>query len=474
MATSKHTVLVIDDDPAVLASISEVLEPLYEKVLCFTDPMKAMEDIELLRPDVILLDVFPGSMNSLDYLEKLHDRGVKVPVVVLTGSGDMRIALRAVRLGADDFVAKPLDAEQLIFACKRAIRNYDLRRQMDLLQERLSEEEGTNEMLGNSDMMFQIKRFADIFAQSDDTTVLILGESGTGKELMSRYIHNKSPRAGGPFVSVNCGAIPRELAENELFGYEKGAFTGATEKVKLGRFEMAHRGTILLDEIGELSLEMQVKMLRVLQEKRFYRLGGAKEVTADVRVIAATNRNLEKMIEEGKFREDLYYRLNVGTITVPPLRERKDDIMMLATAFLQEFSKKFAKQIGGFTAEAEQMLLSYEWRGNIREMRNIIERVTLLELGDMITQDSLKFLRPGGFGSSAAQAASKLASGAHTLLLSASSAPMENVVRDLIEQTLKLASGDQTHAAKMLGITRAVLSNRLEQMGIAATAVAED
>jgi DNA-binding NtrC family response regulator len=463
MIKSKYTVFVIDDDPSVLASIVEVLNPLYEKVTSYTDPMKALEDLDLARPDLILLDVFPGSMNSLDYLEMLHERAFKAPVVLLTGFADVKIALRAVRLGADDFLAKPIDAGQLEFATKRALRNYDMRRQMDLLQERINDEEGTNEMLGNSEIMRQIKQFADIFAQSDDTTILILGESGTGKELMSRYIHSKSPRANGPFVSVNCGAIPRELAENELFGYERGAFTGATEKIKLGRFEMAHRGTILLDEVGELSLEMQVKLLRVLQEKRFYRLGGTKEVAADVRVIAATNRNLEKMIEEGRFREDLYYRLNVGTITVPPLRERKDDIMLLATSFLTEFSKKFGKQITGFTPEAVDTLLSYEWKGNIREMRNIIERVTLLELNNEISRESLKFLRP----SASSQAVSNLALGQHHLTISQQGAPLENVVRDLIAQTLKLSGNDTTQAAKMLGLTRAALSTRIEQLGLA-------
>jgi DNA-binding NtrC family response regulator len=466
MAKLKYTILVIDDDPSVIQSIVEVLEPLYEKVIPETDLDQAMEDIELMRPDLILLDVFPGSMNSLDYLEKLHERGIKSPVILLTGFADIKIGLRAVRLGADDFVAKPIDAGQLEFAVKRALRNYDMRRQMDVLQERLSEEEGTSEMLGNSDMLKQIKQFADIFAQSDDTTVLILGESGTGKELMARYIHNKSPRAHSPFISVNCGAIPRELAENELFGYERGAFTGATEKLKLGRFEMAHRGTIMLDEIGELSLEMQVKLLRVLQEKRFYRLGGTKEVAVDVRVIAATNRNLEKMIEEGKFREDLYYRLNVGTITVPPLRERKEDILLLATTFLKEFSKKFGKQIDGFTPEAQDILRSYEWKGNIREMRNVIERITLLEQGTMITRESLKFLRPG---STSSQGGSSLASGQHQLIISAQGAPLENVMRDLIQQTLRLAGGNHTQAAKMLGLTRAVLNSRIEQLGINAS-----
>lgn len=464
MAKLKYTVLVIDDDPGVLANVSETLQEHYEQIVTFSEPEAAIENIDILRPDVILLDVFPGNSNSLGILESLHDRGMKMPVILMIGFSDIRMAVRGLKLGAEDFLVKPLDTEQIEVAVGRALKNYDLRRQMDILRERLIEEEN-NEILGNSEVMREIKQFADIFAQSDDTTVLILGESGTGKELMAKYIHNKSPRAHGPFISVNCGAIPRELAENELFGYERGAFTGATEKIKPGRFEMAHRGTILLDEVGELSLDMQVKLLRVLQERRFYRLGGAKEVAADVRVIAATNRNLEKMVEEGKFREDLYYRLNVGTILMPPLRERFGDILLLSTAFLREFNKKFGKQIEGFTPEAIEILKTYEWKGNIREMRNIIERVTLLETGTEISRDSLKFLKTTS-GRATSTISTIQNSAKYSLILPKQGVFLEDVVRDLIQQTLELCQGNQVQSAKMLGITRAVLRSRMEQLNI--------
>ncbi len=466
MAKQKYTILIVDDDPAVQAVCSALSEN-YEQVVFFSEPdyAKAFANVEKLRPDLVLLDVYMGDKMCFDALDMLHDRGLKIPAIIMTGSSDMRIAVHALKSGAEDFIVKPLDPIQVESAVQRALRNYDLRRQMDILQERLQEEE-KNELLGNSETMHQVKQFADIFAQTDDTTVLILGESGTGKELMARYIHGRSPRSAGPFVSVNCGAIPRELAENELFGYERGAFTGATEKVKLGRFEMAHRGTILLDEVGELSYEMQIKLLRVLQERSFYRLGGNKEVSVNVRVIAATNRNLEKMVEEGKFREDLYFRLNVGTIMMPPLRERPGDIMLLATAFLNEFNKKFGKRIGGFTTDAIEALESYEWKGNVREMRNAIERITLLESGEMITKDSIRFLRVGTGSQTSAQAA---ASG-HHLTISKHGATLESVMRDLLAQTLKLAEGNQTQAAKMLGITRAVLKTRMEQHGLAGEA----
>ncbi|MCS6807278.1 MAG: sigma-54 dependent transcriptional regulator [Bacteroidota bacterium] len=464
MAKQKYTILVIDDDPAVQVVCSALGEH-YDRVIFFSEPdySKAFADVEKLRPDLVLLDVYMGDKMCFDALDMLHERGIKIPVIIMTGSSDIRIAVHALKSGAEDFIVKPLDPIQVESAVQRALRNYDLRRQMDVLQERLQEEE-QNELLGNSETMRQVKQFADIFAQTDDTTILILGESGTGKELMARYIHRRSPRASGPFVSVNCGAIPRELAENELFGYERGAFTGATEKVKPGRFEMAHRGTILLDEVGELSYEMQIKLLRVLQERSFYRLGGSKEVSVNVRVIAATNRNLEKMVEEGKFREDLYFRLNVGTIMMPPLRERPGDIMLLATAFLNEFNKKFGKRIAGFTPDAIEALESYEWKGNVRELRNAIERITLLESGEMITKDSIRFLRVG-MGTSISSSP-QLASGQHTLTISKQGAKLESVVRDLLEQTLRLTQGNQTQAAKMLGITRAALKARIEQYGL--------
>jgi transcriptional regulator with PAS, ATPase and Fis domain len=301
-----------------------------------------------------------------------------------------------------------------------------------------------------------------------DTTVLIYGESGTGKELLARYIHENSPRAKGPFITINCGAIPRELAENELFGYERGAFTGATEKIKQGKFEQAHHGTILFDEIAELSLELQVKMLRVLQELKYYRLGGSKEISVDVRVIASTNRDLEKLVEEGKFREDLFYRLNVAKLTLPPLRERDGDIMLLATSFVNEFNKKFNRNITGFTPQAAQMLQTYYWKGNIRELRNVIERVVLLETGDVVSKESLHFLKPGTVivGGGTDKPTVELKEGEHQLLVSKNGVSMGAVLKDLIIQTLNITGGNQIKAAKVLGISRAKLRYRIEQLGI--------
>ncbi len=466
MAKAKYSIVIIDDDPLVNQTVAGVLSSIYEKVLQFTDCEKALDELDLIQPDLILLDVFLGDMNGLDVLEMLRERDVRIPIIMMTAFSDVKMAVRAVKLGAEDFIVKPLDLEQLEVSVERAIKNHELRRKVDVLTERLAKEEANEEIHGSSDKMKKVLQFADMVARGDDTTVLILGESGTGKELLARYLHRKSPRAAGPFISVNCGAIPRDLAENELFGYEKGAFTGATEKVKKGRFEMAHHGTILLDEVGELSPEMQVKLLRVLQEKTFYRLGGSKEVSADVRVIAATNRDLEKLIEEGSFREDLFYRLNVATLELPPLRQRPEDILDLATRFVHEFAQKFGKDITGFTPEAVDALQSYEWKGNVRELRNVIERVTLLETDAVITRESLKFLKTSAATPATQFQKRELLPGQHFLTVSRQGATLANVVRDLIVQTLHLTGGNQLKAAKVLDISRAKLRYRIEQLGI--------
>ncbi|MFN3781725.1 MAG: sigma-54 interaction domain-containing protein, partial [Candidatus Kapaibacteriota bacterium] len=320
----------------------------------------------------------------------------------------------------------------------------------------------------NCEQLKKVLNLAKIVAATD-STVLIVGETGTGKELLAKYIHKNSPRAKGPFIAINCGAIPKDLAESEFFGYEKGAYTGATEKFKQGRFELANHGTIFLDEISELSLELQVKLLRVLQERRFFRLGGTKEISVDVRIIASTNKVLEDLVAQGKFREDLFYRLDVARLELPPLRERGEDIMLLASAFVKEFNKKFGKNVSGFTPEAVQILKTYQWKGNIRELRNVVERVVLLEAEDIITKEALSFLKIGDQQLQAISSDSiqpELKPGEHKLIISKSGATMNNVVRDLIIQTLRLVNGNQIKAAKVLGISRAKLRYRIEQLGI--------
>src|SRR3989339_114086 len=465
MEQQNYTIVVIEDDPLVNSTVKEILSKKYSKVITYTDAQVAQDEFHLIGPDLVLLDIFLGHANGLDILEMLRKLGYTMPVIMMTAFSDIKMAVRAMKLGAEDFIVKPLDLEQLEVAVEKALDNYDLRRQVDLLSEKLREEQ-PNEILGNYEGMNKAIDTAKIIA-SADTTSILLGESGTGKELIARYIHDNSNKAKGPFVTINCGAIPRELAENELFGYERGAFTGATEKIRPGKFEQANRGTILLDEISELSMELQVKLLRVLQERSFYRLGGTKEISVDVRVIASSNQELEKLVEEGKFREDLFYRLNVARVFLPPLKERGADIMLMAKAFVKEFNKKFNKNVKGFSPDAIDIINNYQWKGNVRELRNVIERIILLESGDLITRESLSFLKtsPGQAGTPI-KAAAELGEGQNYLQIAKNGVTMGNVVRDLIIQTLNITNGNQIKAAKLLGISRAKLRYRIEQLGI--------
>lgn len=466
MSKHNYTIVVIEDDPLVNSTVKSILSSKYNKVVTYTDAAQGLDELHLIGPDLILLDIFLGHANGLDILEQLRKQGYTMPVIIMTAFSDIKMAVRAMRLGAEDFIVKPLDLEQLEVAVERALKNFDLRRQVDILSEQLKKDQ-PSEILGSSEGMMKATEMSKIISKADDTTVLILGESGTGKELMARFIHENSPRNRGPFVTINCGAIPRELAENELFGYERGAFTGATEKIKLGKFEQAQHGTILLDEIAELSLELQVKLLRVLQERKFYRLGGVKEVSVDVRVIASTNKELESLVEHEKFREDLFYRLNVARILLPPLRDRDEDILKLATSFVKEFNKKFNKNVTGFSSEAAEIIMHYPWKGNVRELRNVIERVVLLEQGTILTKESLGFLKGGTpVPISHAKLEMSLAEGQHFLKISETGVSMGNVLKDLIIQTLKISGGNQIKASKLLGVSRAKLRYRVEQLGI--------
>ncbi|GAB5465121.1 MAG: sigma-54 dependent transcriptional regulator [Candidatus Kapaibacteriales bacterium] len=468
MPTQNYTIVVIEDDVLVNNTINDILGDKYSKVVTFTDAIKAMEEFHIHTPDLVLLDIFLGHANGLDVLEGIRKQGYGMPVIMMTAFSDIKMAVRAMKLGAEDFIVKPLDLEQLEVSIERALDNYDLKRQVEVLSEQVKKDK-PSEIIGTSSKLENALEMSKLFAGAEDTTVLILGESGTGKELFASYIHDNSPRKKGPFISINCGAIPKDLAENELFGYERGAFTGATEKIKQGRFEQAQHGTILLDEVGELTLELQVKLLRVLQEKRFYRLGGSKEISVDVRVIAATNKDLKSMVEKGEFREDLYYRLNVASLELPPLRERGNDIIDLATFFVNRYNKKFGKKISGFTPEAKAIILGYPWKGNIRELQNVIERVVLLERGEVIDANSLDSIRGVStvpVNKSEGKKEITIEDGKHYLAISHKGAEMNAIIKDVIIQTLKIANGNQIKSAKMLNVSRAKLRYRLEQLDI--------
>jgi two-component system NtrC family response regulator len=458
-----HKILIIDDDELVCNTFKRVLTKLEYRVEICLEGENAVEKVKQFVPDIILLDIYLTTMNGLELLNIFQKQFYDIPVIMITGYSDVTIAVKAMKSGAYDFLLKPVDIEQLKIIIQKALSNVDLKKEVDKLSAIVKDDLLSKDFFGKSGKINKILSAAEKLAKSSDTTILIDGESGTGKEMIAKYIHQNSPRKDGPFIQINCSAIPRELAESELFGHEKGAFTGAQQKTRLGKFELASKGTILLDEIGELSSEMQAKLLRILQEKKFYRVGGEKEVEVDVRVLAATNKNLEDEVKKGNFRQDLFYRLNVGNITIPPLRERKEDISVLAYAFLNEFAQKFDKKIKRIEPAALEMLENYSWKGNIRELRNVMERATLLLEEDELKEKHFQFILPAGATESAIQGEDFI------LKIPSNGIKIDLVLRKLIEDTLKITNGNQVKAAKVLGLSRSKLRYRMEQLGIEVT-----
>jgi two-component system NtrC family response regulator len=461
---SKGRVLIADDEVTLATTLQRLLTASGYQVFVCASGREFPAALAESNPDMVLLDIYLGDVNGVELLTRLKSEGWEMPVVMMTGHADVALAVEAMKQGASDFVVKPFDMNHLGVLIDRNLAHARLVQRVRLLQEQLEEQRTRSGILGGSLALRRILDTAEKLALGENTTVLIEGESGTGKELVARFIHQKSPRADKQFITVNCGAIPKDLAESEFFGYEKGAFTGATEKMKQGKFELADGGTLLLDEVGELSLDMQVKLLRVLEEKRFYRLGGTREISVEVRVIAATNRDLHKEVEAGRFREDLYYRLNVAPLRIPPLRHRKEDVAALTFAFLQEFAQKFTKSVPRISPDALQYLESLPWRGNVRELRNAIERVILLNTTPLLTTEHFSFLEGrGDHGLPPEQGADGRE---FVLRISPRGIQMKEVLKDLILQTLTITGGNQVQAARILGVTRSKLRYRMEQLGI--------
>lgn len=462
---SKGTILLADDEEILTASLHKVLGAEgYSTVICNKGD-QFLTTVGRTNPDMIMLDIYYGEHNGLRLLSQLRAQGYEMPVILMTAYAEISLAVQAMKEGAYDFMVKPFDLKHLSAIIQKTLEFSRLQRKVKVLEQEVEAAKPKHGIIGRSVIIRQLLGTAERLSSGDNTTVLIEGESGTGKELFARFLHQKSQRADKPFITINCGAIPKDLAESEFFGYEKGAFTGATERMKQGKFELANGGTLLLDEVGELSPEMQVKLLRVLEEQKFYRLGGTKEINVDVRIIAATNRNLQNEVESGRFREDLFYRLNVAVLRIPPLRDRKDDIVPIATAFLQDYSMKFNKKVQTLQSDAVQFLEQYYWKGNVRELRNVMERVVLLTDAEHLTRESFAFLQP-----SAPPAANGLPSaginGQFSLTIPSHGISMKEVLRDLILKTLSITNGNQVQASKILGITRSKLRYRMEQLGI--------
>jgi len=458
----KPKILLVDDDNLVVISLKKVLIKLgYDVDVCM-EGGKVEEAVALQSPDIVLLDIYLTTHNGLDILKILQQRFFHIPVIMITAYADVKIAVEAMKLGAFDFLLKPIEIDQLAIVLEKCVKMLRLQLEVNELQAMLNTDNLTRDFFGKSKSIQRVLNMVEKLAKSEDTTILLEGASGTGKEVFAKYIHQISPRKNNVFIPINCGSIPKDLAESELFGHEKGAFTGASQKTKLGKFELANNGTILLDEIGELSLDIQVKLLRVLQERKFYRVGGEKEISVNVRVLAATNRSLEEQVKKGLFREDLFYRLNVANITIPSLRERKEDIPILAYSFVQEFAKKFDQNIKGINEEAIKLLQNHSWKGNIRELRNAMERAVLMMEGDEIKEQHLSFLKKN-------DDSDKSESSHFELNVPREGVKIDVVLKDLILKTLTITKGNQVKAAKVLGLSRSKLRYRMEQLGIEVT-----
>ncbi|MDA3860512.1 MAG: sigma-54 dependent transcriptional regulator [Melioribacteraceae bacterium] len=455
----KPRILIIDDDDLVCISLKKALTRLDNDVDICMEGEKALHAIKTYEPDLILLDIYLTTHNGLEILNLIKNEGIDSPVIMITGYADVNIAVSAIKGGALDFLLKPIDMQQLQLVIEKAMENFKLKDQVNKLNTLLEDDYLSKDFFGKSRKIQKLVNSVEKLAQSSDTTILIDGESGTGKEMFARFIHQRSPRSQKAFIQINCSAIPKELAESEFFGHEKGAFTGASQKTKLGKFELADGGTILLDEIGELTLDLQVKLLRVLQEKKFYRVGGEREIKVDVRVLAATNRDLEVEVAKGNFREDLFYRINVANVYVPSLKERTEDLPYLAYSFLVEFAQKFNKNVTNIDDKFIEILKSHEWKGNIRELRNIMERVMLLNDEETLKDYHLSFLVEK-------IESNETQSGRFNLEIPPNGIKMEIVLKDLILKTLTITDGNQVKAAKILGLSRSKLRYRMEQFDI--------
>jgi two-component system nitrogen regulation response regulator NtrX len=442
----KAKVLIIDDEPGILKQVSGLLEDEGYETVTAAGGDEGIRAFGAGDVSLVLLDVYMPGMNGLEVLEKLKQADPAVPVIMVSGQGTIDVAVKATRLGAIDFVEKPFQPEKLLVSAANALELQSLRSENIRLAGELRK---SRVMIGRSKAMRALEE-AIAKAAPSKMRVLITGENGTGKELVASAIHENSPRSDKPFVKLNCAAIPKDLIESELFGHEKGAFTGATSK-KQGKFEIADGGTLLLDEIGDMSLDTQAKLLRVLEEEEFEKLGGGRPMKVDVRVIASTNKNLQEEIKKGRFREDLYFRISVMPIEVPPLRERKEDIPLLVEYFTKLFCEENNRPGKEFTPGAIKVLMSYDWPGNVRELKNLIERLVIMAEGDVISEEHITPL----------VSEARIETGGKPL-----SELTDEFEKSLIISELEKSGWNVSKAASSLGIDRANLHRKMRRYGI--------
>jgi two-component system NtrC family response regulator len=448
------SILIVEDGASQRQLLSDFLRGEGHEVAEAANGEAGLHLLEASYYDVVLLDYKMPGMDGLTMLAKARRSNPEVDVIMMTAHGTVDTAIKALKLGAADYITKPIELEEIVILLDRIGERRTLRRENELLREELREQGVTSDrIIYQSRAMEEVVNLAGRVAASD-AAVLLEGESGTGKELIARLIHQLSPRSQRAMITVNCMALSESLLESELFGHERGAFTGATGR-RIGRFEEADRGTLFLDEIGELAASVQVKLLRFLQDHELQRVGGNRSIKADVRVISATNRKLEELVKSGTFREDLYYRLNVVSVCTPPLRERKDDLPLLIDHFLQRFAQENRKPGASLSAEAHDLLLKYDYPGNVRELENIIERAVVISRGETITRRDLPFHQEEERQPERSQCAAGTMRSA-----------VEELEREMIEKALKEAGSHQTRAAEQLGISERVLRYKLKKYGI--------
>ena len=443
-------VLIVEDDPSTRSGLAELVQAWGFQTDEASDGEEGFRKVTSFRPAIIVSDLVMPRMGGHDLLRTLKDQLSDITFILLTAQGTIESAVDAIKDGAYDYLSKPVDPQRLRILLNKAVERQETLREVKLLRRQLREQGSFGRIVGNSPGIRSLYRVIEQAAPTS-ASVLVWGESGTGKELVAQTVHELSPRASFPFVAINCAAIPETLLESEIFGHEKGAFTGAHDR-RTGVFELAHRGTLFLDEIAEMVPGTQVKLLRVLQEQKFRRLGGRQEQTVDVRVIAATNRDPSEAVRDGRLREDLYYRLNVFTIELPPLRDRRADIPLLVQTFLNEFNTRNNKSVRAVDQEAMYLLERYPWPGNIRELRNVIERATILAEGDFI---EAKHLPP--------PVVTRSEQALPTVTLSPGTT-VDEAERRLILLTLEHTRNNKTRAAEILGISLKTLHNKLNRM----------
>ncbi|EAT14571.1 sigma-54-dependent Fis family transcriptional regulator [Desulfuromonas acetoxidans] len=452
---NNYRVLVVDDEHLIRWSLEQSLKKQGYHVQTVGSGEEALDYVRSDSPDLVFLDIQLPGIDGIETLEKIKEIDSDISVIMITALGVLETAVKAMQLGAYDYINKPFNLDELSVVLRKALETQALKKEVEHLRTEKKRTQSSSRIVAESSHMKNVLDMVSKIAQSDAATVLVQGESGTGKELVARALHYDSPRSEQPFMAINCAAVPETLLESELMGHEKGSFTDAKAQKK-GLFELANGGTVFLDEIGDMPMGTQAKLLRVLEERSFRRIGGTKDIHVDVRIVAATNKELLKAIDDGTFRKDLYYRIQVIPIYLPPLRERPDDILALAHHFVQHFNAEFGKNVTGFSTSAERYLLDYDWPGNIRELRNVIERAIILESGDTLKLELLP----------REMLSQTPATTNGNFQLPPEGIDIEVVEKQLIQQALALSNGNQSQAARKLHLGIDAFRYRMKKFGL--------